>query len=120
MRRAELEDRGTTGHGFGHAFHQRELLRARQQPLPRFPWRPIDTGSHVVEDLRHVLDFVEDDRKPNLLQEGARIGAHPGYRVGIFEEVIGGLRKDVPQQSGFAGPAGSGENDRRKRPRRFS
>jgi hypothetical protein len=50
-------------------------------------------------------------RRTNLLQEGSRIGAHPAEHVGVFEQVIVSLGKEVTKQTGLARAAGAGEKD---------
>ena len=46
--------------GLAHAPHQREVLRAGEQPAARLP-AGVDVILDVVEELRLVLDLVEDD-----------------------------------------------------------
>jgi hypothetical protein len=77
---------------------------------------PVDDRTEVPEDLRHVLDLVEDDRGAQPADEGPRIGAEARDQVGILEEVVGGGREGVAQEGRLPGAAGSGEDRRRKGP----
>jgi hypothetical protein len=113
-KRQELEHGGAAGHRFGHSPHQRRLLRAGQEPLSHPARRAIDAGADVIENVRHVLDLVEDGRHRRVVEEAARVGAKARDDVGVLQQVIGSARKRVAQQGSLAGAAGPGENHRGK------
>ena len=48
----------------------------------------VDQGANVIEQLRSVLNLVEDDRWVQALNEGARIAADAVLNVGVLEEDV--------------------------------
>jgi hypothetical protein len=72
----------------------------------------VNSGSHVIENLGDILNFIQDNRALHLLKEGPWIGAQPGDHVGIFKKVIRGLREYFPQERGFSRAPGAGHDQR--------
>jgi hypothetical protein len=97
-----MEDCDAAGHGLGDTLHEGRVLRTSQEPLA-FPGSPrVDAGANVVEELRCVLDFVEDCRGSQRVHERARIAADARDHVWIFEEDIRRVRVEATQQSCLA------------------
>jgi hypothetical protein len=54
-----LQNRGPAGHRFTDTAHQWRLLRSGKDPLSAPAGIPIDFGSDVSQQVRHVLNSVE-------------------------------------------------------------
>jgi hypothetical protein len=97
--RQELKDGCPSGHGFGDSLHQRSLLGSREDPLPFFPGRAVNPGSHIIQDLGHILNFIEDDRGADFGHKRMSVRAQAGDDIGILEKIIGGPGEKSPQKS---------------------
>jgi len=78
------------GEGFAELLHQRELLRAREDPAAEPVGRRVDAELYVGQQLRHVLHLIE--------QRGAVLeGAQEAVRVGDGEVPLQRIvEADVP------------------------
>ena len=83
--------------------HERRLLGASENPSPLPARRRVDARPHVVQDLRHVLDLVEDGRWPYLRHEAARVGADA--RVAEQGRLSGSARAGQDERWKVAGRA---------------
>jgi hypothetical protein len=63
------------------------------------------------EQLRGVLDLVEERRPRELVEERRGVAAHAGDHLRVLEEPIRGPGKRPPQEGRLPGPARAGEND---------
>ena len=41
-------------------------------------WGAVNSGPHIIEDLRDILDFIQDCRTLSLFKERPWVGAQPG------------------------------------------
>lgn len=80
----EVQDGGAAREALRRALHEREALRACQDPLAGPPVS-VDAGLQVGEELGRVLDLVEDPRRRVRGEEGARILERRGPDVGILQ-----------------------------------
>ena len=70
--RIERQHRDSSRQGLAHSAHQREVLRAGQQPAAGLALR-VDVLLQIVEKLRRVLDFVEDGARPRIGEKAGGI-----------------------------------------------
>jgi hypothetical protein len=96
--RQQLQHRDPACHRFGNTLHQRSFLGTGENPLPPAFGNGIDPAAYMAEQLRSVLDLIDDGGQLQLIQESTRIAANPGDYVGILEQHIGRPWKDMPQQ----------------------
>jgi len=98
----------------GDVAHQGEALGAREKPLSRPPVR-IDPRLDVAQQLRRVLDLIEDHRRTVVVEKAMGIGQRPGAHVWILEGHKAMARPVLhPQQRGLPGLAGARHQDRRE------
>jgi hypothetical protein len=77
-----------------------------------------DKGKHFGD----ILHLVQNHRPPparrrrtlKIVEKTLRVGPHASDDVGILQQDIEGVREEVPDEPGFAGPAWTGQHDRRK------
>lgn len=95
--------------GLAHPAHQREVLRAGQQPAAGLPMG-VDVVLDVVEELRRVLDLVEDDALAGVGQEADRIVACDVSHVRALERHVAvRVAELLAEQGRLAGLAGPGD-----------
>ena len=73
----------------------------------------------IVQQFGNILDFVEDNRRSQFFEKGARIAPHPRLNVGVFQQDVLGLGKSVAKQSCFPRAARACDNERREVLSRF-
>ncbi len=66
------------------------------------------------EYFGHVLHLVEDRGGLHGVQKPLRISPEPCDDVRVFQQEIAGPGKQMAQQPRFAGPARTGQDDRRE------
>ena len=75
----------------------------------------IDSLFDVRQQFRSVLDFVEDDRGRERIEEAPGIGRHSRANIGRFQGyVLGSPAKQALQQSRLARLPGACQNDCRE------
>jgi len=84
-------------------------MLAGDGPAPRGAWVLINECADIIQQLRGVLDFVENDGRPQLIEKGSRVAAHTGPEIGIFQQDIPGVWKEFAQQGCLAGTTRSGK-----------
>ncbi len=114
--RQQVKERHPPGHRLGDPSHERRLLRAGQQPLPLELWSTVDPGADVGQQLRRILYLVENDGSPQIVEEAARILPDTRDNVGVLEQKVAGVRKEMLEERRLAGSAGAGDEHRREGP----
>jgi len=61
--------------------------------LPHLAGFCIDAGANPREELRDVLDLVEQDRESHLVEERSGVGLGAGPNVRILQKDVGGARE---------------------------
>ena len=112
--RQQLQDGGAPGHRLAHPPHEGSFLGAGEQPFAHCARFPIDAGADVSQQIRRVLDLVEQHRDAQFLNERAGIGTRAGLHVRVFQQHVGGAREEPAQQGGLPGPARPGHHHRRE------
>ena len=104
--------------GLAHAPHQREVLRAGEQPAARLP-AGVDVVLDVVEELRLVLDFVEDDAVAGVREKPDGVVARDVAHVRALERYVPmGGGELLAEEGGLAGLTGSDDEHRGERAHR--
>ena len=60
--------------------------------------------AYITRDRRRVLDLVEDRARPDLLHEGAGVGANPRHDIKILEEPLRRTREQSSEEGGLPRP----------------
>jgi hypothetical protein len=79
--------------------------------------RPVDAAADEVEDLRHVLHLIQDGGQAHVVEKPLRVVAKSRHGIGILEQMVAGLGKEVSQQAGLPCPSRSRQHHRREAPR---
>jgi len=82
-------------------------------------WDTVDACAKILEEFWNVLHLITNDGGPYVLQESARIGPNACDHVRVFQQMIGGVRKELPKERGLPRAARSGHQERGELSRGF-
>ena len=74
----------------------------------------VNLCSDVIENLRNILNLVEDGRGVDFFDERMGIGAETCNHVRAFKQIIGSLRKEFAKQGRLSRLPRTGEDQREK------
>lgn len=114
--RQQLHHGRPASHGFRDVAHQRRLLRPGEKPAPGPARLLINPAADLIEDLRCVLDFIENCRQAHTIQKYLWIVPKAGHHIGILEEMVARLGKQMLQHPGLPRAPRPGEHQCRKAP----
>ena len=108
-KRQQVQYGSTTRQGLADFLHQQEVRRASQNELelPVLIYKPLEVG----EQVRGVLDFIQDGAGRIVGEEPARIGQCKLADVRLFQGDIGQVGKGGADKSRLAGLAWPGEGN---------
>src|SRR5579872_6618920 len=86
--RQQLQDGCAARHRFSNALHERSLLRAGKEPLPRLAGMRVDQSANVIEQLGRVLDLIENDGRVQTVKKPAWIAADALPNIGILQQNV--------------------------------
>jgi len=75
-------------------------------------WDTVDACAKIIEEFWNVLHLITDDGGAYVLQEPAGIGPNACDHVRVFQQMIGGVRKELPKQRRLPRAARPGQQER--------
>lgn len=101
-----MKHRSSACHGFSGPFHEGRLLRTCEEPSALLIRGSVNLSSHISEDFRDILNFIQNGRRANFLNKGMGVCPEACDDIRILKQIILGFREELSEKGRF--PCSSG------------